>query len=298
MIFRGLDLAYKAFRRARFKKKSNGVYTLQTSPLNITGDTLNITGDTGLSSFSTPLNMANKGLAAITSQGTTGFNVKNPLYNTGSTSSVLSPTSSVKVQYYKPTATTTTAATTANNIGGTTSTLAKNTYLPAYNQLKQTAWWAGASDDAKRAALQYMQDRAFSSTDGITMTPNGTELDITKAMDFADTSTGASALNWADQEGALGLTNGTWQGIGAGLNIANFGTNAVLGYLNYRNSKQAVENQNALNHANYRAQAKAYNTKLRSGNYIGRGLAGSNYTDEMRKADDAALKEAYADSDY
>ena len=59
-----------------------------------------------------------------------------------------------------------------------------------------------------------------------------------------------------------------------------------------------MEQQNAYNHATYAANAKAYNTKLRSGNYIGRALAGDNYTDEMRKADDAGLKAAQVSETY
>lgn len=248
MIFRGLDLAYKAFRRARF---NDSVFT----------PVFNFNG--GQSSKKQQ-----------TLQDTIVSTIKMP-----NTLSGLASYQAPKV--YNPT----TNITNPDN----------SAYMQNYNNMIASDAYKNATEAQQIAMENALIDNSFKlGADGF-MTPSGTSsaVDAVNTANISNTTT-----PWAQQEGFLGLTNGTWQGIGAGLNLANFGLNGILGYLNYRTAKKAMEQQNAYNHATYAANAKAYNTKLRSGNYIGRALAGDNYTDEMRKADDAGLKAAQVSETY
>ena len=233
MIFRGLDLAYKAFRRARFNK--------------------------------------NDGLESVLGSTSPSGNLQNvlkSLYNsTPNAGSMISVT--------------------PNNI-----TLTGN-YITDWTNFTNTSKYMNASNEDKIAMYNAWNNN-------YTVNPETGRMVLKEGLAGTNYNLGDTyALkSFNNQEGFLGLTNGTWQGIGAGLNLANFGLNGILGYLNYRTAKKAMEQQNAYNHATYAANAKAYNTKLRSGNYIGRALAGDNYTDEMRKADDAGLKEAQVSETY
>lgn len=251
MIFRGLDLAYKAFRRARF---NDSVFT---PVFNFNGGQSSKKQQTLQDTIASTIKMPNtlNGLASYQAP-----KVYNP------TTNITNPDNSAYMQNYN-------------------SMIASDTYKNA--------------TEAQQIAMENaLIDNSFKlGADGF-MTPSGTS----SAVDAVNTANISNTVNpyqqFNDATGLFGWKNSTWQGIGAGLNLANFGLNGILGYLNYRTAKKAMEQQNAYNHATYAANAKAYNTKLRSGNYIGRALAGDNYTDEMRKADDAGLKEAQVSETY
>ena len=243
MIFCGLDLAYKAFRRARF---NDSVFT----------PVFNYNGG-----------QSNKKQQTL--QDTIASTIKMP-----NTIANLSTYQAPKV--YNP----------ATNITNPDN----SAYMQNYNSMIASDAYKNATEAQQIAMENALIDNSFKvGADGF-MTPSGTS----SAVDAVNTSN----ISNNDATGLFGWKNSTWQGIGAGLNLANFGLNGILGYLNYRTAKKAMEQQNAYNHATYAANAKAYNTKLRSGNYIGRALAGDNYTDEMRAADDAGLKAAQVSETY
>lgn len=236
---------------------------------------------------------------SMVNQVSKALNLPNYAKNLASYSNPISNYTSTTPTAASTTPTTTAASTATANLSNFTP---NQSYLTGIKTLQNSDYWNKMSETAQQYVLDKAQSIAYAtSPDGINMVNTGATVDMDKILNEAknlDALTNGSTLNWGDQTGYLGLKNSTWQGIGAGLNLANFGLNGILGYMNYRNAKKAMEQQNAYNHATYAANAKAYNTKLRSGNYIGRALAGSNYTDEMRAADDAALNKAYVAEDY
>lgn len=199
-----------------------------------------------------------------------------------------------------------------SNSGSTTNAVTNTTGIPSANYGSTTTPTATATGNLGRALTAGEQKLITALGDNyspLSQEVNATLMNSPDNYTFLDSAGNSfvdgSATNpqldfyntWKNDT-TFGLSNGTWQGIGNVANLANMAYNGVMQYLNYRQAKKAAEEQKALNHANYTASAKAYNSKFRSGNYIGRAMVGAGYTDEMRQRDNAGLKEAMVAENY